>query len=772
MTNANNSEGQTTAHAHSHGSFSLNLFSSKARKQKQDQRQKNAPEKYDINIDRYLSEFTVRKGKKRPSTTAEGVKEELKKPLRIEPMTFLHFISDGLALYISNLMHPSQIPGRDLISRCYAMVLLPVLVIAMAIIQWGIGLLVIVVSHTRIGAHFYGIFFNDQIALFDETDYVDPVGNDEAVYQLADRRPRVTTHFSYHIANLLLIMSSMVYQRDDKLVAEASKILLDLRNQSDRDTATKLLRESERSIDEDAKREFGMRFMGISELKTLGGPFAGLFYNDDSIVLVYKGTSVLAFNEYLLDVTIQRVDASEYLYGEVHKGFYESLFPDPPPLNWYEYETYDQTNPFKTIMQTIFETAKIGKQKTGKPVNLWLTGHSLGGALAALTMARLQMLVKNTDPLMKENPTRSAQNLPGRKTVFQEMLARFSDDPELIVLRDCYSVASPKVGDSTFAEKFAHNQFRFCQESPYKSVYWRIVADKDLVPRMPPGSSVDPEKPGIHLFPCKLCVPSRAWAEDENEEDSKPSTVHKQHSFVTGQKNPPKHLHSLLDYQHVGQLVEVFNAAKAPVVEPSVFEADLSHGVLRDKSQLQGFLVTLAKLAAIWGTQVKQGVEMAPIKAATTATSTATVSTDVNGYQDQKEAAKQMADDIARTQELYEVDELSRLRQPGILESAVLLIPSLLSHAPAAYQRNLVRGRFYFTSFPGAEFEERIQRTLDGEQDVQLQQQLTDGKDFTDGKVKVSLDTDVDVKAKKNSDKTAKAETTVTQSVTVAPREQ
>lgn len=216
-------------------------------------------------------------------------------------------------------------------------------------------------------------------------------------------------------------------------------------------------------------------------------------------------------DEYLIDVTIQRVDASEYLYGEVHKGFYECLFPDAKP-EMYDNQTYDRTNPFNTIMETIFEVAKAAKEKTGKPVNLWLTGHSLGGALAALVMARLQMPVQEDDPLLRKAEeedeedeyderghrmhksrmtSTDADGSPGtegddvkKTTVLAKMLAKYSDDPELIVLRDCYSVASPKIGDSIFANEFAKHQLDFCQASPYKSVYWRVVANEDIGKRI------------------------------------------------------------------------------------------------------------------------------------------------------------------------------------------------------------------------------------------------------------------------------------------------
>ncbi|KAF9129243.1 hypothetical protein BGW39_004331 [Mortierella sp. 14UC] len=439
---------------------------------------------------------------------AKQATKRLKEPLSIRPMSLTSFLTDGLRLYISNLKNPDQIPGTDWFSRVYAMGLLPVLVVSMAIVQGGIGLLVILINYTALGARWYKKFFENEIALFDENDYIDPEGTDEAILQLSSRTPRPTPLFSYHIANLLLIMSSMSYQRNEKLVAEASKILLDVTTTKERDYAAELLQRSEKDIDESSTREFGMRFMGISELKTLGGPFAGLFYDDESIVLVFKGTSVLAFNEYLIDVTIQRVDASEYLYGEVHKGFYECLFPDAKP-EMYDNQTYDRTNPFNTIMETIFEVAKAAKEKTGKPVNLWLTGHSLGGALAALVMARLQMPLMEDDPLLRRgqeeeeegeydedghrvrkersNATtggvgNGGKDEAGKRTVLAEMLAQYSDDPELIVLRDCYSVASPKLGDSIFADEFARHQNAFCQASPYKSVYWRLVANEDIGP--------------------------------------------------------------------------------------------------------------------------------------------------------------------------------------------------------------------------------------------------------------------------------------------------
>ncbi|KAF9197100.1 hypothetical protein BGZ50_000050 [Haplosporangium sp. Z 11] len=745
-----------------HSPVPLPQFSAKNRELKEHRRKFNAPPKLHPTR-RHLNELASQRNllsSNDPVTKQDKIQSpdsldsaaaeprQDNKPLSIKPLKMANFLADGVHRYVSDLRHPNLIPGTNLFDKIYAMGVLPVLIVAMAIIQSGIGLLVDIVTYTRIGAHYYGIFFNDQIALFDESGkyfsrgmvyYVDPDGTDEAIRQLVDREPKHSPSFSYHIGNLLLIMSSMAYQRNEKLVAEASKILVHIKNKDQQAKAAALLEESERVIDETATKNFGMRFTGISELKTFGGPFAGMFYNDDAIVLVFKGTSVLAFNEYLTDVTIQRVDASEYLYGEVHKGFYECLFPDLKPTDWYETVTHDNTNPFNTIMDAVLNTAKAAKQKTGKPVNLWLAGHSLGGALAALMMARLQMPMRPQDPLMTGTDTIESNKSATSKTVLDELLARYSEDPELLVLRDCYSVASPKVGDTTFAKMFARNHLRFCDQSPYKTTYWRMVADMDVVTYMPPGCSADPTKPFHRHFSCQYCQPSKDSPECHHNSNGANQQQHypecsispklcsplsrghdkRQNSSETALLKPPKHRHSLLDYQHIGQLIKLHNVPKVPTVKPSAFEADLSQGIVRSEEEIQVLMTKLSKLAALW-----KALDQDRDSNTTT----------VSGRISEKRTQPQIADDIAKAQALYSVDELKRLRQPGFFEQIILSFPTLLSHAPAAYQRNLVQARFYFKSFPGVEFEERVDRWLDDAQkQAQVHTQREETKQTTQG---------------------------------------
>lgn len=130
------------------------------------------------------------------------------------------------------------------------------------------------------------------------TDKVDPNGTRKALEQLSDLKPKAKPAFNYYITHLLLILSTLTYERNDNLVKQAAEILEDIDNEEQRQKAADLLLASEETIDKKAQF-MGMRFEGVSELKSLGGPYAGLFYNEESIVLVFKGTSVLAFSKLL-----------------------------------------------------------------------------------------------------------------------------------------------------------------------------------------------------------------------------------------------------------------------------------------------------------------------------------------------------------------------------------------------------------------------------------------------------------------------------------------
>ncbi|KAF9923983.1 hypothetical protein FBU30_005969 [Linnemannia zychae] len=628
----------------------------------------------------------------------------LKEPIQIKPMDFATYLHNGLKEYIHNLRSPSVIPGKGPINK------------------------------------------------------VDPNGTREALEQLSDLKPKDKPSFSYYITHLLLILSTLTYERDDKLVKEASEILEDIENEEQKQRAATLLLASEETIDRKAQF-MGMRFEGISELKSLGGPYAGLFYNEDSIVLVFKGTSVLAFNEYIIDGHIQRVNANEYLYGEVHKGFYESLFPDPLPLDETKHARVNRTSPFNTIMETIFATAMKLREKSNKPVNLWMTGHSLGGALAALTMARLQLPLSPKDPLFEGYPADAITELlhdehGNPRTVFQEMLARFNSShsgtasssssttgshrsslkshfgffshfgfhshhhkkeaDDLVILRDCYSFASPKLGDTAFAKEFNRHQIHFMTKSPYKPIYYRVITEKDIIPMMPPSCNTDPDDLRERLFPCVNCPKPPSSLSDTPAQ-------HTQHSSLSSTKKPSygaieskhyttdeeaatlleKPMNSLLDYKHVGQMIRLFNSPIRPLTKASDCQTDLCGEVQRSDQELSELLKSIQETVLVQQATQANTPNANPPKTR-------------QGLFRRKRAQETAfcAQEVEKEMELakikYDLDQESRLRMPCTGERIMLKFPFVISHSPATYQRNLVMARFYFESFPGTDLEQRL----------------------------------------------------------------
>ncbi|CAB4438876.1 unnamed protein product [Rhizophagus irregularis] len=205
-----------------------------------------------------------------------------------------------------------------------------------------------------------------------------------------------------------------------------------------------MIGQDEEQIKEQIK-EFDLNFTSISELNTDdGGSFCGMFWSikENFIIISFKGTTPTNFAEWLGNLTFQCVDARNYLFGQVHRGFYNYLFP-------IDEESAGKNYPCQKIIETINCKAKSLKNINGKKVNLWITGHSLGGALATLFYARL----------LNINYTHDSWELQGAITF-----------------------ASPAVGDINFSTQLASliNDPRNLAKP-----LWRIVLNDDFVPKMP-----------------------------------------------------------------------------------------------------------------------------------------------------------------------------------------------------------------------------------------------------------------------------------------------
>ncbi|GAN00604.1 lipase, class 3 [Mucor ambiguus] len=273
--------------------------------------------------------------------------------------------------------------------------------------------------------------------------------------------------FDLSIAQTFVLLSSLIYERDVKKVRDAFDLYTSTRNAAKAESSSKyqalnaqaegiieskmkeLLWESEARIRQIAE-SWGLHFAGVSELKSLGGPFCGIFWSETVpfIIVAFKGTTPTNYEEFLVDATFQRTDARSFLFGCVHAGFFESLFATS------SFGDQDVRDPYGAILAAVRSKAEQLQEKLGtnEPIQLWITGHSLGASLSSLLFAR--------------------------------WLKCPSDLGRRLVLRDAYVIGTPAVGDSDFASTFASHAN---QPVTRASTLFRIINKSDIFSRLPPG---------------------------------------------------------------------------------------------------------------------------------------------------------------------------------------------------------------------------------------------------------------------------------------------
>lgn len=138
---------------------------------------------------------------------------------------------------------------------------------------------------------------------------------------------------------------------------------------------------------------------------------AYIIRNDSTLILAFRGTEVTKAKDILTDINAKLVNG---LGGKIHRGFRDAL-------------AYVWTDVWKTL-----------KKERGSRA-LWVTGHSLGAALATLAVAKL----------------RQEKNQP---------------------VNGLYTFGSPRVGNDKFAAKF---------DDDFKRYTFRFVNDNDAVPHVP-----------------------------------------------------------------------------------------------------------------------------------------------------------------------------------------------------------------------------------------------------------------------------------------------
>ncbi|MGD9851916.1 MAG: Mbeg1-like protein [Nitrospirales bacterium] len=134
--------------------------------------------------------------------------------------------------------------------------------------------------------------------------------------------------------------------------------------------------------------------------------------NEDMIVLAFRGTEPDNLKDWMTDAKIKRVKGP---YGRVHRGFLKGLRTVLPEI------------------RAVLEEWQVHAQ------SLWLTGHSLGAALATLAVATFGEEAKPVHGL--------------------------------------YTFGQPRVGGKSFARNF---------DLEFQSRTFRFVNNNDVVTRVPP----------------------------------------------------------------------------------------------------------------------------------------------------------------------------------------------------------------------------------------------------------------------------------------------
>jgi triacylglycerol lipase len=159
----------------------------------------------------------------------------------------------------------------------------------------------------------------------------------------------------------------------------------------------------------------------------LGVTQAFIVADSEKIILAFRGTDSL--KDWLGNFDIDLVGGP--MGGKVHEGFLRSL-----SLVWKDIQlTFEALKPKAVATKAELQR---GQMRDIKAPSVWITGHSLGGALATLAAARLR-----------------EKDLP---------------------VHGLYTFGSPRVGDRDFQEEF---------NSDFRTRTFRFVNRNDAVTRIP-----------------------------------------------------------------------------------------------------------------------------------------------------------------------------------------------------------------------------------------------------------------------------------------------
>ncbi|PWY98906.1 alpha/beta-hydrolase [Testicularia cyperi] len=274
--------------------------------------------------------------------------------------------------------------------------------------------------------------------------------------------------FDLEVSKLLMMLSALVYERDIEEVHNAAKTCVHKEKKHQKlytgrddeltDAGSEIydiLGRADRKIAKVAK-QWGLNYATISELATNTSPLCGAFWNPDFnfLILAFKGTNPVEFKEWAIDMTFNYTDGREWLpgYTKVHSGFYNQIFP-------HSLNNATGVFPYTEIRTTVNEIVQQIRLTSGSDhVNLYVTGHSLGAALACTFYSRALM-----------SPKDFGQNGAGGNQ---------------IVVRDAYCFGTPILGDPDCVTAFGQAVHE--QSLDHPPSLWRITNRRDAVATLLP----------------------------------------------------------------------------------------------------------------------------------------------------------------------------------------------------------------------------------------------------------------------------------------------
>ncbi|KLO15955.1 alpha/beta-hydrolase [Schizopora paradoxa] len=283
---------------------------------------------------------------------------------------------------------------------------------------------------------------------------------------LESRRTRV---FNLDAAKVLLQCAALMYERTGKQTRKTARAAAENKvhttaTEFDHGQAGNLIRQEcgqksadavnaslheindeEITIKKIAMENLGLQYYPVSECNSLGSAFCALFWDptDTFIIVAFKGTNPTDFKEWRTDFTFQMAHAREWINGfsRVHQGFLEKIFPDK----------INARTPYDTILKAIDVVSTRLRQNKGEDtkINVWITGHSLGCALASVAYARMVNEARELGPNVR--------------------------------VRDAYLFAAPIVCDVDSAGAFNNRMNHFSNEQNFQKTMWRVTNGQDAV---------------------------------------------------------------------------------------------------------------------------------------------------------------------------------------------------------------------------------------------------------------------------------------------------